>query len=53
MEKYGIQNVRGGSYCNDLLSYDTIKLLEREVNHANQKCLFCGCKLREIMVVAE
>lgn len=42
MDKYGIQNVRGGSYSKMDLDFETINLLEREVNHANQKCLFCG-----------
>tara|TARA_B100001093_G_scaffold516428_1_gene595175 strand:+ start:556 stop:1110 length:555 start_codon:yes stop_codon:yes gene_type:complete len=44
MDKYGINNVRGGSYSQVTLPCDIIKLLEREVNHANQKCLFCGVK---------
>jgi hypothetical protein len=42
MDKYGIQNVRGGSYSQIELDDETITLLEREVNHANKKCLFCG-----------
>ena len=44
MDKYGINNVRGGSYSQVTLPCDIIKLLEREVNHANKKCLFCGVK---------
>ena len=42
MDKYGINNVRGGSYSQISLPSNEINLLEREVNHANQKCLFCG-----------
>lgn len=42
MDKYGINNVRGGSYSQIKLPNNTVDLLEREVNHANQKCLFCG-----------
>ena len=44
MDKYGINNVRGGSYSQIKLPNNTVDLLEREVNHANQKCLFCGVK---------
>lgn len=42
MDKYGINNVRGGSYSQIELPDNTVDLLEREVNHANKKCLFCG-----------
>ena len=42
MDKYGINNVRGGSYSQISLPSNEVNLLEREVNHANQKCLFCG-----------
>lgn len=42
MDKHGIENVRGGSYSQIELSRSTIKILEREVNHANNKCLNCG-----------
>tara|TARA_Y100001968_G_C19104272_1_gene594078 strand:+ start:98 stop:724 length:627 start_codon:yes stop_codon:yes gene_type:complete len=42
MDKYGIKNVRGGSYAQMELSSGEINLLEREVNHANNKCLNCG-----------
>ena len=45
MDKYGIKNVRGGSYAQMELSSGTINLLEREVNHANNKCLNCGNSL--------
>ncbi len=42
MYKHGIQNVRGGSYSQIDLNFETIELLKNEVNHANNKCLFCG-----------
>jgi len=42
MNKYGIKNVRGGSYSQMELPSESIKVLEREVNHANNKCLNCG-----------
>ena len=42
MDKYGIKNVRGGSYSQMELPSESIKVLEREVNHANNKCLNCG-----------
>ena len=42
MDKYGINNVRGGTYSQVSLPHNAVQLLEREVNHANQKCLFCG-----------
>ncbi len=44
MDKYGIDNVRGGSYSQISLPNNMINLLEREVNHANQNCLSCGKK---------
>ena len=44
MDKHGINNVRGGSYSQVSLPSNAVNLLEREVNHANQKCLFCGKK---------
>jgi len=42
MDRYGINNVRGGAYSQISLPNNEVNLLEREVNHANQKCLFCG-----------
>ena len=44
MDKYGIDNVRGGSYSQISLPSNMVNLLEREVNHANQNCLSCGKK---------
>ena len=42
MYKYGIDNVRGGSYCNDTLTeYEKI-LINKELDTANNKCYICG-----------
>lgn len=42
MSLYGIDNVRGGSYCTIDLSQETIFHLEREIWSAENKCLGCG-----------
>jgi len=42
MKKYGIDNVRGGSYCREKLSYGEIKSLTRELNGATDSCFRCG-----------
>ncbi len=42
MNKYGIDNVRGGSYCQIKLSINTIETLKKELNGANDKCYTCG-----------
>ena len=44
MLRYGINNVRGGSYVLEKLSIETISFLEREMNHAAKVCLRCGSK---------
>lgn len=41
MEKYGIDNVRGGTYCQlDISEYK--KQLEKELTHSTDKCFKCG-----------
>ena len=42
MNKYGIENVRGGSYCQLKLNHNSIETLSREISHANNKCLYCN-----------
>lgn len=42
MEKYGIDNVRGGSYCKIRLSYNDIRNIRRLIDGANDKCYRCG-----------
>ena len=39
MNKYGINNVRGGSYINIKLE-ETVKELNKFLNATNDKCLF-------------
>ena len=41
MDRHGIKNVRGGSYCEINLNSNSIKSIEREVTHANDRCLYC------------
>ena len=41
MEKYGIKNVRGGTFCRIKLDNSTIQLLEKMINGANDKCFRC------------
>jgi len=42
MNKYGIDNVRGGAYVMDILPEDQINLLMREITMANDLCMYCG-----------
>lgn len=42
MSKYGIDNVRGGSYVLDSLTANEIKFIERELRGASDKCFKCG-----------
>ncbi len=41
MSKYGILNVRGGSYSNLELSNETVDFLEKEIMHARNACFRC------------
>lgn len=41
MGKYGIENVRGGSFCTIKLDDDTIKVIKRMLNGSNNKCYNC------------
>jgi len=42
MAKYGIENVRGGSYSNIVLDENSIAVLEKEIRHSNNVCMRCG-----------
>lgn len=42
MGKYGIDNVRGGTYCQIQLSKEQILLLQREIRTAVNACFKCG-----------
>ena len=42
MLKYGIDNVRGGSYSHIHLDRHTLRLLNRELWHAQGNCVRCG-----------
>lgn len=42
MNKYGIDNVRGGGYCRPVLPKAQRKLIEMELKSANDKCYRCG-----------
>ena len=44
MGKYGINNVRGGSFCEIKLSDDNIITLNQIINSVNDKCYICGIK---------
>lgn len=42
MRMHGIDNVRGGSYCQINLPEDLKEFIQRELNHSEGKCLNCG-----------
>ena len=42
MSKYGIDNVRGGAYCQLVLSPSIRDYLVRELRGANNQCFLCG-----------
>jgi hypothetical protein len=42
MEKYGINNVRGGSFCEIKLSDDNIMTLKQMIKGVTDKCYICG-----------
>lgn len=42
MEKYGINNVRGGSFCQINLSEEKFKLILEMIRGASDKCFICG-----------
>lgn len=42
MKKYGIQNVRGGSFCQINLNSDEIVIINRMIQSATDSCFKCG-----------
>ena len=42
MKKYGIDNVRGGSFCQIRLKEDIIKVINRMILSSENKCFICG-----------
>lgn len=44
MKKYGIDNVRGGSYSTIYLDKNIIKLIEKEIMSTDDACFRCGKK---------
>ena len=42
MDKYGIDNVRGGSFCEVILDELTIRMLEKMSKTTQNKCFTCG-----------
>ena len=42
MDKYGIQNVRGGSFVSIELDHSTLDILKQMNNGTNNKCFTCG-----------
>ena len=42
MSEYGINNVRGGSFCQVCLSNDSIKTISRMIKGSTDKCFMCG-----------
>jgi len=42
MQKYGTENVRGGTYSSIQLPQHLIQSVQQQLNHASHKCLACG-----------
>jgi len=42
MRKYGIENVRGGSFSSIVLDANTLGSIRRQLNHTEGNCLQCG-----------
>ena len=42
MKKYGIYNVRGGSFCKEHLSKENVTMIKKMINSSTDKCYKCG-----------
>ena len=42
MEKYGINNVRGGSFCEIKLTLDNLTTIKKMISSSTDKCYICG-----------
>ena len=42
MDKYGINNVRGGSYCKIILNTNIVREIQHKIKSATNKCYNCG-----------
>lgn len=42
MEKYGVMNVRGGSFCELKLSEESLNTITKMINGASDRCYICG-----------
>jgi HD-like signal output (HDOD) protein len=42
MDKYGIDNVRGGSFCEEILDEHTARMLQKMSDSTKNKCYICG-----------
>ena len=42
MSKHGINNVRGGSYCQIKLDKASVGVIQKEIDGAEDKCIKCG-----------
>ena len=42
MEKYGINNVRGGTFCELKLNKDNLNTIKKMINGSTDKCYMCG-----------
>lgn len=49
MDRYGIENVRGGIYSNIDLTFEQCLTIQKEIYGANNKCLACGIDGHYIM----
>ena len=42
MEKYGIENVRGGTFCEIVLKKDNLSTIKKMIDSSSDKCYICG-----------